>query len=203
VSLIEVMISVVLMSLVVTVVDVSITVIQKQNVQVTGSTQALNKIQAAQEAITADIHAATTWNSPAPTTTSPVTATTLNFTASFNGQTPTVNIAVNTSTHQLSITCTAQSGAPASSCNGIALTVSNIDSATGFTLTASEVTNSTNSPANAFYYTNISSVVTLDTPSVTAPRRSQTTLTEPNLVPFNILYSCQLVLQQDGATGSC
>jgi hypothetical protein len=195
------MISVVLMSLVITAVDVSITVIQKQSVAVGDRTNALNNIQLAQEAITRDLHAVSTWNTPAPTSTTPVTATTLNFTASLDGQTPTINIALNTTTHALAITCTDASAPTA--CNGNNLSIANIDSSTVFTLTASEVTNSNNTPANAFYFTNISSVVTLDTPSVTAPRKFQTTLTEPNLVPFNILYACQLALQQNGATGSC
>jgi prepilin-type N-terminal cleavage/methylation domain-containing protein len=203
VTLVEVMISMILLAIIVTAVDSSITVIEKQQVQVSNRTQALDYIQMAQQAITRDIHAAQTWNTPAvPTSTpsAPITATTLNFTASLNGATPTINISLSATTHILAITCTGSS----IGCRGNTLQIANVDPSTLFTLSTSEVTNSATSPAtNTFYYTSIASVVTVDTPKVGAQNVSQTTLTEPTLVPFNILYSCQTALLGEGTSGSC
>jgi prepilin-type N-terminal cleavage/methylation domain-containing protein len=211
-SLIEVMISMLLLSIVIVSVDASVTVVQEHEVQVNDQTQALDNLQMAQQAISRDIHAATTpWTTPAVPTSapgSPVTATTLSFTAALGSATtqPVVNISLNTTTHVLTVTCT---GVGCSKTAGAATVVtqaqvSNIDSSSLFTLTTQEVSTTVGSVStNAFFYTAVSSKLVLDTPKVGAHRVFQTTLTNPNMVTNNIEYDCQDALNNTGASGSC
>ena len=174
-TLIEVTLATLLLALVVTPVDIAITVLQRHQVQVNNRTQALDNLQIAQEAITRDIHAANnTWTSPALPTSMPstaVTATSLAFTASLGGGNPTISIALNTSTLALTVTCTGVGCRPGSS-SATAITqaqVQNIDSSSLFTLTTKEVSNGR---GNTFYFTAVSSSLVLDTPKVGKRARS-------------------------------
>ena len=204
VTLIEVTLATLLLALVITPVDIAITVLQRHQVEVNDRTQALDNLQIAQQAITRDIHAATTtWTTPAlPTSlpSQPVTATSLAFAASLGGGTPTISIALNTSTHYLTVTCTGVGCSPNATSSTVMTQaqIGNIDSSTLFTLTTKEVSNG----GNTFYYTAVSSSLVLDTPKVGAHQVFQTTLADPNIVVNNAEYACQQALSQ-GATGSC
>lgn len=210
ISVIEVMISALLLSICLVTVDASVSIMVSHQTEVAQRTQALDSLQIAQEAITHDIHAATdTWTTPALPTSMPsqaVTATSLAFTASLGGGTPTINITLNTSTHTLIVTCTGV-GCRARSSASVAYTqadVTNIDSSSLFTLTTKEVTATNNSvTTNTFYYTTVSSSLALDTPYVGATHAFKTTLADPNVVANNAEYGCQTTLTGIGATGSC
>jgi type II secretory pathway pseudopilin PulG len=209
-SLVEMMIALALFSVVIVAVDSSLTVVQKQQVQVTNATAALNNLQIAQEAISTDIHAAVAWTTPAVPTVmpaQPVTATTLSFTASLNNSTTgTINIALNTSTHVLTVTCSGSAAACPGSGSGTELQaqVQNIDSASLFTMTTKEVSTTQGAvTTNAFYYTDVASSLILDSPRVGAPHVSKTIVSSPSLEVYNVEYACQLALSGDGASGSC
>ena len=109
-TVIEVMLASVLLAVVVISVGASITVLQTHQVEVNDRTQALDYLQIAQQAISKDLHAAsaTVWTTPTIPTSMPgsaVTATSLTFQASLGGGTPTITIALNTSTHYLTVSC--------------------------------------------------------------------------------------------------
>jgi hypothetical protein len=135
-----------------------------------------------------------------------VTATSLAFTASLGGGTPAISIALNTSTHFLTVTCTGV-GCRAGATSSTVMTqaqIANIDSSSLFTLTTKEVSTTANSvTTNAFYYTAVSSSLVLDTPKVGALHSYKTTLADPNIVANNAEFACQQALGQDGASGSC
>lgn len=209
ISLIEVMISSILMLVCIMAVDTTMTVFQAHQVQVNEHTQSLDYLQVAQEAITRDLHAAVTWTTPAVPTSMPsqaVTATTLAFTASLGGGTPTINIGLNTSTHALTVTCTGvgcRTGATSSTVVTQAQ-AQNIDSSSLFTLTTNEVSTINNSvTTNSFYYTDVASNLVLDLPSTTAAHPLKTTIADPDIVVNTVEYSCETALNSTGATGSC
>ncbi len=210
-SLIEVMISTLLLSIAVVAVDATVTVLQAQEVKVNNRTQSLEYLQQAQQAITKDVHAATaTWTAPAAPTSlpsTPITATALTFTASLGGGTPTINIVLNTTTHVLLVTCTGV-GCKTGATSSTVITqadINNVDSSSAFTLTTNEVSSTSNSTTtNTFYFTNVSSSLILDTPIVGATHEVQTQLADPNIVANNATFSCQSALNGTlGATGSC
>jgi len=208
VSLVELMVAFLLFAIVVVSVDASITVVQTHQVQVSDQTQALDTLQTAQQAITRDIHAAVTWTTPAVPTSPPgsVTAQTLAFTAQLGTGTPSISIALNTSTHILTVTCT---GVGCSKVSGASTTVtqaqvSNIDSSSLFTFTTKEVSTTVSSvTTNSFFYTQVASTLVLDTPKVGAQHVTKTTLSNPTIVVNNVEYSCQDALSNAGASGSC
>jgi Tfp pilus assembly protein PilW len=212
-SLVEVLIASLLFSVIVVVVDASINVVQAHQVQISDRTQALDNLQMAQQAITRDIHAAIStsllpWTTPAVPTSapsSPITAQSLTFNANLGGNTPLINISLNTSTHILTIICTGKGCTPSAGAGtAVKQTVANIDSSSLFTLTTQEVSTTANSATtNAFFFTSVASTLVLDTPRVGAPHLTQTTLSDPNIVTNNIEYSCQNALLNNGATGSC
>ena len=210
ISVIEVMISALLLSICLVTVDTSVSIMVSHQTQVTQRTQALDALQTAQEAITHDVHAATdTWTTPAlPTSmpSQPVTSTSLAFTASLGGGTPTINVSLNTSTHVLTVTCTGvgcHTGAGSTTVYTQAQ-ISNVDSGSLFTLTTKEVTATSGSVAtNTFFYTTVGSSLTVDTPSVGAANVFHSTLADPNIVTNNAEYACQTALSGIGATGSC
>jgi Tfp pilus assembly protein PilW len=218
-SLVELMIALVLFSVVIIAVDSSITVVQERQVAVTASTQALDNLQVAQEALTSDLHAAQTWTTPALPTTAPsqpVTASWtgsgtcgvnygLNFTASLNNATATIAVCLNTVTHVLTVTCTGAAACPGTGSGPILQTqVANIDSSSSVTFTTKEVSTTQGGvTTNAFFFTTIATTLILDSPRVGAPRVTKTTLTSPNLEVYNTEYACQLALAGTGATGSC
>jgi Tfp pilus assembly protein PilW len=214
VSLVEMMIALVLFSLVVVAVDSSLTIVQERQVQVTNGTEGLDMLQVAQEAITTDLHAATSWGwTPvAPATSGSVTPTPPLFlyTASLNGSTA-MGIAL-TTTHQLQVCSNANTTTTpvtsSSVCSGSSIQmqakVNNVDPSSLITLTTSEVSITNNGlTTNSFFYTSASTTLILDSPSVGAAHVSQTTLTSPTLVIYNGVYACQTALAQAGATGSC
>ena len=213
VSLVEMLIALVLFSVVVVSVDSSLTVVQERQVQTTNSTEALNNLQVAEEAITTDLRAATTWTDPAlPTTTpsGPTAANPLLFDADLNGPTL-VGIALNTTTHQLQVCTNANPATPVTIttvCSGSGITmqaqVNNVDSSSSFTLSANEVSTTINSTTtNAWYYTSAATNLIVDTPKVGATHVSQVSLQSPTIVSYGGLYSCQTALSAVGATGSC
>ncbi len=211
VSLVELMIAMALFAVVVAAVDSSITVVEERSVQVSDATQALDRMQIVQQAITTDIHAAlpttTAWSPAVPTTTpgAPITATSLAFQASLNNATATIGISLNTTTHILTVTCTGAAACPGPGSTAVQQAqVSNIDSSSLFTLTTSKVTTTIGSvTTNTFFYTSVASTLILDSPRVGAPRVSQTKLTSTDLIPYNVLFACQTALAGEGATGSC
>lgn len=201
VTLPEVLLSTFLFSIVIVTVDASLTVVQTHQVEVNDRTQALDNLQVVAQAINRDIHAASSWTTPAAaTSTAPVTATTLGFTALLGSGTPTISISLNTATHQLTVTCTGAGCRPTGTGTVQQAQISNIDSSTLFTLTPKEV--STNG-TNTFFYTSVASTLVLDTPKVGAPKVFKTTLSAPNLVANNVEYACQSALGAIAASGSC
>ena len=208
ISLVEVLLSSLLFAVVIVSVDASVTVIQTRQVQVNDRTRALDDLQTAQQAITRDVHAATTtWTSPAVPTSAPaqpITATSLSFTASLGGGTPTINISLNTSTHVLSVTCAGTGCRSTGSGTITQAQISNVDSSSLFTFTTQEVsTVNSGVTTNTFYFTTVASKLVLDTPKVGAQKVTQTTLSDPNIVTNNVEYACQNALSQVGASGSC
>jgi prepilin-type N-terminal cleavage/methylation domain-containing protein len=211
VSLVEMMIAMALLSVVVVAVDSSLSVVQKHQVQVANGTAALDNIQTAQEVITRDIHAATAWTTPAVPTSvpaQPVTAQTLVFTALLNSASGTVTVALNTTTHVLTVTCADISSDKA--CGGPAggtqtqAKVANIDSSSLFTMTTDEVSQTINSvTTHTFFFTSVASTLVVDSPSVGAVNMSQTTLSSPALVTYNIVYGCETSADEEGASGTC
>jgi Tfp pilus assembly protein PilV len=208
-SLVEVMISMVLFVVVIVTVDASITVVQSHQVQVSDRTQALDYLQDAQQAITEDLHAAvpTSWTSPVVPTSapgSPITSTSLAFSAQLGGGTPTISIALNTSTHVLTVTCTGAGCRPTGTTAITQAKISNVDSSSLFTMTTKEVSTTANSATtNAFFFTAVTSSLILDTPKVGAQNVFKSTLSDPNIVVNNGEYACQSALSATGATGSC
>lgn len=211
VSLVEMMIALVLFSVVVVSVDSSLTVVQERQVQVTNGAEALNNLQVAQEAITTDLRAATTWTVPAVPTTAPsgpITPNPLLFDADINGITL-VGIALNATTHQLQVCTNANPTTPVTTttvCTGSGITmqaqVNNVDSSSSFTLSTHEVS-TTISGTNSWYYTSAATDLIVDTPKVGATHVSQVALQSPTVVSYGGLYSCQAALSAVGATGSC
>jgi Tfp pilus assembly protein PilW len=213
ISLVEMAIALVILSVVVVSVDSSLTVVQERSVQVTNATEAINNLQVAEEAITTDLRASNAWTTPAVPTSAPsgpTSATLLLFTANLNGPTS-VGIALNTSTHILQVCTNANTTTPvtvSSVCSGSGIQlqdqISNIDSASVFKLSTSEVSVTLGSVVtNTWFYTSISSLLTLDSPKVGAPRVSQTTLTSPTVVSYDGVFQCQVLLNENQATGSC
>ncbi|HVC70643.1 MAG TPA: hypothetical protein VNC61_10375 [Acidimicrobiales bacterium] len=209
-SLVEVLISSLLLTIVIVSVDASVTVIQARQVQVTDRTQALDYMQGAQQAITRDLHAATTtWTAPAVPSSppgTPITATSLAFSAKLGGGTPAISIALNTSTHILTVTCTGVGCTPTAGAGSVITQarVQNVDSSTVFTLTTKEVSTTVhNVTTNTFYFTSAASTLVLDTPKVGAAKVTQTTLSDPTIVTNNVEYACQYALSQIGASGAC
>lgn len=211
VSLIEMMIAMVLLSVVVVAVDSSLTVVVDHQTQVTQGTEALDNIQVAEEAITRDIISATAWTTPAVPTTapsSPVTAQNLVFRASLNNVSNLITISLNTTTHQLLVcsNLTLTTSGCGSSVSGVRLqaAVANIDSSSLFTFTTHEVSQTINSvTTNTFFYTSVASTLTIDSPAVGAPHVSQVTLQTPAIVIYNGVYACQTASSTVGATGTC
>jgi Tfp pilus assembly protein PilW len=209
VSLIEVMLASMLFALVVVSVDTSINVVQTHQVQISDQTQALDNLQVAQQAISRDVHAAVAWTTPTlPTTapSSPITAQTLAFTAQLGSGTPTINIALSTATHILTVRCTGVGCTPASTSTSVITQaqVSNIDPATLFTMTTSEVSNTVNSTTtNDFYFTDVATSLILVTPKVGAPHAFKITLADPDIVANNVEYVCENDLGNTGSTGTC
>jgi prepilin-type N-terminal cleavage/methylation domain-containing protein len=217
VSLVEMMIALALFAIVVVAVDSSLTVVQERQVQVTNGVEALDNIQIAQETITRDIESSTAWTTPAVPTSAPGSPITVSwtgatpgmvFTTKLNEALATITVALNTSTHMLTITCADISSD--SACGGAAggtqtqAAVANIDSSSSFTFTTDQVTTTVDSiTSSAFFFTDVASVLTLDSPRVGAPRVSQTTLTSPSIIPYNIVYACQTDAAAEGGNGSC
>jgi len=210
VTLIEMVIASLLLSIVFVSVDTSIGVVQTHQVQLTNQTQGLDYLQIAEEAISKDIHAATdSWTTPALPTSIPspaTTSTSLTFTASLGGGTPTINVALNTSAHSLLVTCTGVGCSPTATSSTVITQarIYNVDSSTLFTLTTKEVSTTVNSvTTNGFYYTAVASSLVMDTPFVGAPHVFKTTLADPDIVANNAELACQNALSQTGASGSC
>jgi prepilin-type N-terminal cleavage/methylation domain-containing protein len=211
-SLIEMVIGLALFSVVIVSVDSSLTVVQERSVQVTNGIEALDNIQAAQEALTRDIESATAWTTPAvPSSATPATvnwSSGLVFTTELNEALATVTVALNTTTHVLTVTCADLNSD--SACAGHAggtqtqAQVANIDSSSTVVLSTAEVTSTINSvTTNTFYFTSVATTLVLDSPSVTAARVSKTTLTSPSVIPYNIVYACQTAASAEGASGAC
>jgi hypothetical protein len=184
---------------------------------VTNGVEALDSIQVAQETITRDIESSTAWTTPAVPTSAPSSPITVSwtgtgsglvFTSDLNEALATITIALNTTTHFLTVTCADLNSDKA--CGGAAggtetqVQVANIDSSSSFTFTTDQVTTTLNSiSSSAFFFTDIASVLTLDSPRVGAPHVSQTTVTSPSIIPYNIVYACQTDAAAEGGNGSC
>ena len=211
VSLVEMLIAMAMFAIVVVAADSSLTVIQERQTYVTNSTEALDAVETAQEAITTDIHAANLWTTPAVPTSqpgSPVTAQTLVFQASLSNVTKLVTITLNTSTHQLQVctNVTLTTSGCGSGVSGVQLqaTLANVDSSSLFTMSTDEVSQTISGlTTNTFFYTAVSSTLTIDSPKVGAPRVSQTTITSPTIVAYGATFSCQTAEGEEGASGTC
>jgi len=200
-----------LLSVVVVAVDSSLTVVTDRQTQVTNVTEAVDNVQAAQEAITMDIHSATTWTTPSVPTQQPsqaITATTLVFQALLNNVTKLVTIALNTSTHVLTVctNATLTTSGCGAGISGVQLqaSLSNVDSSSLFTLGTGEVSQSINNvTTHTFFYISVSSLLTVDSPSVGAHHVTQTTLQSPTIVPYGSVFNCETAMGEEGASGSC
>lgn len=200
-TLVELLIALVLLALVITAVDASVTMLNGRQVQVSDAAQALDGLQLAQQAVTRTIRAATAWTAPAVPTQppgQPVTATTLQFTAALNNATATVSIVIDETAHTLTVTSTVGSASQ------VLAQVGNVDPSSLFTMTTREVSTTVNSvTTNAFFFTSVSSALTVDSPRVGAPNVFPTTVTTPAIVAYNLEYACQAALARTGASGSC
>jgi hypothetical protein len=120
----------------------------------------------------------------------------------------TITVALNTTTHKLTVTCADLNSD--SACAGPAggtqtqASVANIDSSSSITMTTDQVTSTVNSvTSSSFFFTGVATTLILDSPSVGASHVSQTTLSSPSIIPYNIVYACQTAASAEGANGSC
>lgn len=200
-SLVEMLIALVLLGLVVTSVDASITMLQDRQVQVSATTEALDALMLAEQAITRDVHAATAWTTPptpAQLPAQPITSTTLQFTASLDNATPTVSIVINDTAHTLTVTSTTGSSTQ------VQAQVSNVDPSSLFTMTTRQVQTTVGGvTTDTEFLTTVSSQLVVDVPAVGAPHEAQATEAASSIMAYNVEYACQRALQTTGASGSC
>jgi len=155
--------------------------INRQSVSMAGSNQAIDDLQVAEESVVQDLHAATSWYSASGCTgaTTNPTSTPLYFTADLYGATPCIAITLSSGT----ITVTSTSGGK----THVQASVSNLDSTSAITPGG---TVGAGSPAQSFT-DRFSVVLTMDSPRPGAPHETQTTVSDPTVIAFNVEFACQ------------
>lgn len=187
-TLVELMIATALLGLVVAAVDMSIGFVQSDSAQVAQQTQAIDQLQSAEELLTRDIHAATSWVNPP-------TATSLDFVASLSPNSATINATISGNT--LSVTSTV---------NGTTTQVanlSNLDATPGDSTFSPSVCQVTLGANTVSYYVAVGVNLTVDTPRPNAPQLTRTTFSDSHVEAWNVLYAYQVAKGQTGATGTC
>jgi len=192
-TLIEVMIGLVLFSVVVATVDASLNVVSNQQNQLTAQTQAIDHLQAAEETLTRDLQAASSWQAPP-------TATTLSFVASL----PTTSAPTNAPTINASIS--GDTLTVTSTVNGVTTQVANVtglDSAySGFTPWDCRTVILAGNTVS--YYVAVSVKLTVEGPKYGAASGTRTSVTDSHVQVWNVLWAEQVAGQQTGAaTGTC
>lgn len=180
-TLIEVTIAMVLLAIVVAGVDASITVINNQQVTTASATQNIDVLQTAEETLTSDIHAATSWHAT-PTTTS------LDFYAAIDGSSPEITATI--ANHILTVTVAGKT----------LDTVRNLSSSSTFVPESCHVTVA---GVSTTYYVGTGVTLSMWSPGVASQRPVKTTLSDPTVTAWNIQYSYQVAEQQTGASSGC
>lgn len=180
-TLIELTIAAGLLTLVVAGVDGSITEISNQHVIASQETQSIDMLQSAEETLTADVHAATSWKSVP-------TSTTLDFYAAIDGSNPEVTATI--SNHTLTV-----------SLNG--KVVDTVTSLSGPTKFSPESCHVTLAGVTTTYYVGSGVTLSKNAPSVSAPHPAKVTLSDPTVTAWNIQYSYLTAQEATGATEGC
>ena len=192
-TLVEMMIGLIMFSIVVATVDTSINVVSKQQSQVSAQTQAIDQLQTAEEALTHDLEAVSSWQTPP-------TATSLTFVASLptagsSSNAPTINAAISGTT--LNITSTV---------NGVTTTVAKVSGIdptySGFSPWECRTVSLAGNTVN--YYVAVSVRLTVDGPRYGAAPGTKTSVSDSHVQAWNVLWAYQVAGAQTGATtGTC
>jgi hypothetical protein len=176
----------VVFSLVIVSVDATITMVSARTTGLSESTQAIDQLQIAEETITRDVHTVYTWSS-APT------ASSLDFTASLNNGSPTVAITLTGTTSKTLTIVT----------NGATTqTLTNLDPASTFTVNTSASWTSSGGTSEGPFYYSVGVTLTMDSPRVSAPRPTKTTVSDPTIIVNNVEYQCASAWSSAPGTGS-
>lgn len=180
-TLVEASIAMVIVMLVMVSVSASVTIVNRQSVGLSSSSQAIDQLQVAEESVVQDLHAATAWytSSGCSTSTSTPSEDNLHFTADVYGATPCVSVTLSSGT----LTVTSAVGGKTRS----QVSVSDLDSTSAVTPGAAI---SAGSPSQSFT-DRLSVVLTMDSPRPGAPHETQTTVSDPTVIAFNIEYACK------------
>lgn len=180
-TLVEMAVALAVLMVVIVSVDASVSVVNRLSVGLSSSTQSIDALQVAEEALVQDVHTATAWYASSGCTGGAAnpTSTPLYFTANLYGATPCVSITLSSGT--LTVTRTSNGKVIGS------VTVSNLDPSSAITPAAAVVAGS---PATS-YTDRVQVVLTQDSPSPTAPHAVKTTMSDPTVVAFNIEYACE------------
>jgi type II secretory pathway pseudopilin PulG len=192
-TLIEVMIGMALFSVVVATVDAGVNVVSSQQNQMTAQTEAVDQLQSAEETLTRDLHAASSWQGPP-------TATSLSFVASLpTASSPTNAPTINATISEYSLTVT-------STVNALTTQVAKVDKLdaaySGFTPWDCRTVNLAGNTVD--YYVAVSVKLTIDAPKYGAAPGPRTSVTDSHVQVWNVLWADQVAGQQTGATtGTC
>lgn len=196
VGLVELMVALAIFAMVIVAVDVSLTIVTARSDGMAQSTTAIDQLQTAEQTVVQDVHAANSWCDPVPTPaygcasfTQIPTATSLDFSAEVDGATNTYDFVINTTSHQLTLS---ENGANAE------ILLTNLDPSptlTGFTVNSTTRSGTT-------YYTSVGISLTVDSPTVGAPRITRTTAADSQVEAWNVEYACSVPLEAAGG-GSC
>lgn len=192
-TLVELVIALFVFSLVTLSVSVSLTDVTKQTTSLSQSTQAIDQLQLAEENITSDVHAAVGWCSNP-------SASALDFNASLGGASPTIDITLSGTTSK-TLTIAVGSSGNCTSTVTTTKTVSSLDSSSVFTPTTASWT-PTDGEAKQTFYDTVGVLLTLDSPSPSAPRPTKTTMSDPSIVANSIEYACQSAWSNEPGSGS-
>lgn len=193
-SLVEVLVAMLIMSIVIIVVDTSVGVLNSKSNTLSQSDQAIDQLQVAEQTVVRDVHAATSWCSPpvGVTPSTPCTAFTqtptsseLKFNAVLDSSTwssPTsFDIKLNTmsdGSEQLAITKNSTTTVLASNLDPIN---------TKFTWNSVPVTTG---GQQWTYYNYIGITLTMDSPRYGAPQVTKTTTADQQVEVWNVEYAC-------------
>lgn len=180
-TLIEASIAMVIVMLVMVSVSASVTIVDHQSVSMSGSNQAIDQLQVAEESVVQDLHAATAWytSSACSTSTTAPSADSLYFTADLYGATPCISVTLSSGT----LTVTSVVGGK----THLQASVSNLDNTSAITPGAAV---NAGSPSQSFT-DRLSVALTMDSPRPGAPHQTQTTVADPTVIAFNIEYACK------------
>lgn len=187
------MIAMVIFAMVIAAVDVSLSIITERTTGATETAQAVDQLQVAEQTVVQAVHAADSWCTPVPSPaygcaafTSPPTATSLDFTAKLDGTTATYVFTLSAVDHVL--TESKDGGTPVT-------LLTNVDPSSGFTVVSHTEANGTT------YYTAIGIDLTVDSPSVTAPRPVRTTAADSSVEAWNVEFACSAWVESQSPEG--